>query len=370
LRGRRASGVGRRVGILVAILVANAAASPIDDLGADDPRPAIAAIERGPADADALFAAARACEDRLHDPARAAALYERIVHELPDARLAIPAGRRAEQLREQLGVHGEFAQQASALAELIATAGSASEDVITASADSLAHDAWPGAPDAELWLAEWLRGRGSYEAAQARYTDLARRWPGSPQAIEAARDAAGCALDARDWDRAERLARELPGGNPVEDAARAELLAAAKRGRSRDLFATAAWLALALAALVLLASLADAVLRGGRRWPSLRPPIEVMFLAPIAGVLAAVAFFTQRTIAPAVTRISLVGVSFAWLSGASLDLLRSRGRATRARSLVHVAACALGVLAIAYVTLVRDGLLDMLVETARNGPEP
>jgi hypothetical protein len=317
-----------------------------------------------------MFAAARACEDRLHDPARAAGLYERIVRELPDARLAIPAARRAEQLREQLGAHGEFAKQASALAELIATAGSASEDAIGSRADALAHDAWPGAPDAELWLAEWLRGRGRYDAAQARYAELARRWPGSPQAMEAARDAAGCALDARDWDRAERLAGELPGGNPVEDAARAELLAAAKRGRARDLFATAAWLALALASLVLLASLADAVLRGGRRWPSPRPPIEVMFLAPIAGVLAAVAFFTQRTIAPAVTRISLVGVALAWLSGASLDLLRARGRATRARSLVHIAACALGVLAIAYLALVRDGLLDMLVETAKNGPEP
>src|SRR5206468_10211992 len=108
----------------------------------------------------------------------------------------------------------------------------------------------------------------------------------------------------------------------------------------------------------------------GRRAPRARPPIEVMFLAPMAGVLVAVAFAAQRVIAPAVARITITGVALAWLSGAALDVLRTRGRATRARSLVHVAACVLGVLAIAYLSIVRDGLLDLVVETARYGPEP
>ncbi|HEU4616080.1 MAG TPA: hypothetical protein VFS15_28480, partial [Kofleriaceae bacterium] len=60
-------------------------------LETDDPTAlsqAIHAIETAPTTpglADVLFAAGRACEDRLHDPARALALYERIVRELPDA---------------------------------------------------------------------------------------------------------------------------------------------------------------------------------------------------------------------------------------------------------------------------------------------
>jgi hypothetical protein len=104
-------------------------------------------------------------------------------------------------------------------------------------------------------------------------------------------------------------------------------------------------------------------------WPRLRPPVEVWFLAPIAAVVVAIAFAAQRVIAPAVARITITGVALTWLSGAALDLLRSRGRTTRARSLVHAAACMLGILAIAYVSVVRDGLLDMLVETVKSGPD-
>src|SRR5688500_18481423 len=93
-------------------------------LATDDPAAlatAIAAIERAPATpelADVLFAAGRACEDRLHDPARALAIYERIVRELPDAGISIAAGRRIEQLA---GVR-EHAREAAELAALIAEA--------------------------------------------------------------------------------------------------------------------------------------------------------------------------------------------------------------------------------------------------------
>src|SRR5690606_22278549 len=104
------------------------AASAIDQLlrGLDTDVPeelseAVAAIERTPTSpelADVLFAAARACEDRLHDPPRALALYERILRELPDAGVAIAAERRAEQLQ---GAR-EHAREAKAFAELVADA--------------------------------------------------------------------------------------------------------------------------------------------------------------------------------------------------------------------------------------------------------
>ena len=353
--------VGPRVGLVLVLFAARASTAPIDDLAASDPRAvaaAVDAIEHGGNDPDALFAAARTCEERLHDPARALALYDRIAQQLPDARVAMPAQRRADVLRAQIGPHGEYAKAAADFSTLIADADTA-PDVVTR-AEALIGKPWPGAPDVELWLAEWLRGRGDYAAAQTHYAELARRWPASPQAIEGARDAAGCALDAHDWQLAERLARELPGGNPVEDAARGELIAAAKRGRLRQALVSGAWLMLALAGFVLLASLADAIARGGRRWPAARPPFEAMFFAPLAALLIGVAWLAQRTIAPAVTRISLVGLVLAWLSGAALDLLRARGRATRARSLVHVAACVLGVVAIAYISINHDNLIDLI----------
>ncbi|HEY0986530.1 MAG TPA: hypothetical protein VGD80_05725, partial [Kofleriaceae bacterium] len=135
----------------------------IDALGASDAAQverAVAAIERVAApdgDPDALFAAARACEDRLLDPGRAAAIYERIVGEHGAARVAAMAARRSAALRELIGPHGESAAQAAELARLIATADALPAEAVIERGEELAAAAWPGAPAAGLWLAEWLR---------------------------------------------------------------------------------------------------------------------------------------------------------------------------------------------------------------------
>jgi len=345
-------------------------ASLLAGLETDDPvalANAITAIERAPTTpglADVLFAAGRACEDRLHDPARALAIYERIVRELPDAGITIAAGRRITQLA---GVR-EHAQEAGELAQLVANADRLPRDEVVKRADALIAAPWPGAADAALWLADWLCRTSRFADAQPRYAQLLARWPGTQQSYLAQRNAAGCAIEAKDWARAEQLAAQLPALDEVDRAVRDDLLEAAARGRRREHLYTASWIGLLLAIGVLLASLADATLRGGRRRPALRPPIEVMFLAPVAAVVVAASFTAHRAIAPAVLRISVVGLALAWLSGAALDLLRVRGRAMRARSLVHVAACAIGVLAIGYIAMTRDGLLDMLAETVKFGP--
>ena len=95
-----------------------------------------------------------------------------------------------------------------------------------------------------------------------------------------------------------------------------------------------------LAFALLLGSLVEASLRGGLRRPAFAPPVEIWFLGPIALVLAGVAFTAHQAIAPAVLRISLAGIALAWLSGATLDLLRARGRRveSRARSIMSSAA--------------------------------
>jgi hypothetical protein len=349
------------------VLAGTFAQATPDDQGAI--AAAITQLEHSPADPDRLLAAARACEDKLDDPARALVLYERIVREAPDARAAVTASKRAAVLRGELGEHDEYATQASALAHLIADGEHLSQAELVARADALAAQRWPGAPEAELFVAEWMRARGQFSAAQARYAHVQAHWPGSPQAIDAARSAAGCAIDAHDWSLAERLARDLPAGDPLAAAARSEVLHMATRGRSRDRITTFAWAALALVFVALLASLGEAVRRGGWRWPRARPPVEVMFLAPIAAALLAIAFAAQRAIAPAIAWISAIGLGLAYLSGMTLDLLQLRGRAYRARSIIHVAACVVGVLAIAYIAITRDGLLDLLATTLRDGPE-
>lgn len=339
-------------------------------LETDDPialSKAITAIERAPTTpelADVLFAAGRACEDRLHEPARALAIYERIVRELPDAGISIAAGRRIEQLDDVRG----HAREARELAQLVADADRLPPAEVVRRAEALAAAAWPGASEAALWLADWSCRTAQFTEAQARYARVSARWPGSEQAQLAARNAASCAIDAGDWALADTLARRLPASDEIARAVREDVFLAVERGRFRDRLYSASWIGVLACLAALLASLAEAMLRGGFRRPALRPPVEVIFLAPIAAVVVAVSFTAHRLIAPAVLWISIAGVLLAWLSGAALDVARSRGRAVRARSVVHVLACAVGIVSIGYIAVVRDGLLDMLTETVKFGP--
>jgi hypothetical protein len=349
----------------------------LDALGAEDlhlVERAVAAIGQLPAsgaDPDLLFAAGRACEDKLLDPGRAAAIYDRVVAEHPTARVAIAAARRSAALRELAGPHGEGAAYAAELAQLIARADGQPAGAVIQRAERLAGAAWPGAPAAALWLADWLRRSGRFVEAQARYADLVARWPALPEARAALRGAAGCALDAHDWALAEALASRLPASDPASQAIRADLLAAAAREHRRARWYLAAWLAITIAFGTLLGSLLEAALRSppGTRWSALRPPMEIWFVGPVAAVLIGVAFTAHRLIAPAVATISLGGLALSWLSGAALERLRARGRSRRLRSIAHVVVCIAGIAGLGYVALTRDHLLDLLIETVRFGPE-
>lgn len=363
--------VGLRLGGLIALVLAAgiaAADAPIDGLATDDPKllaAAVSAIEAAPPDADALFGAARACEDRLLDPARALALYERILRELPDARVALAAARRAEQLRAEVGVRGEHAAEAAAFAQLVAAADTLALDDLAARADALAAKPWPGAADVALFAADVLRRRGAYTEAQARYAAAETRFP--TRRADALRGGVGAATDAHDWSTAERLIAALPVDREPDRLIRDSLRSDMRAGRRAHRLYIASWIGLLGAALVMLGSLVEACWRRGRR-PPLRPPSEVLFLAPVALVLTAIALASRAVVTPAVAQISAVGVGFAWLSGVTLDVLRASGRRIFARALVHVIACALAAGAIGYIAIVHSGIVELLAETVQAGP--
>ncbi|MDX2090477.1 MAG: hypothetical protein SFX73_21645 [Kofleriaceae bacterium] len=353
-----------------------AAADPlVDALATDDPRAlgdAVAAIERAPTTpdlADALYAAGRATEDRLLDPARALAIYERILRELPDERVATAAQRRAARLRGEVGPRGEHALFAAELAQVIADADQLPPEQIITRARALAQASWPRAPDAALWLGDYLRRHRRFAEARAEYAGVVARWPGTDHAVLGLRGGAINAIDAHDFDHAEELARLLPATAPADRILRDDLLGEIRTGRRRAFAYTASWVALFATVAGLLASLAEAMFRGGRRLPALRPPFEVLFLAPVAAVLIGVAYTGNLDVAPAVTMIALGGLGLAWLSGTTLDLVRARGRTVRLRALAHVVACLLAAVSIGYLALTHDGLIDLMIETFRSGPE-
>jgi len=359
---------------VVIALCGLAAADAVDALATDDPvalAAAVATIEHG-ADPDALYAAGRACEDKLHDPVRALALYDRVLHEFGTARVAAGAEQHADHLRAQIA--GGHAAEARAFSELIGGADHLPVADVLQRGDALAHAAWPGAAEASVWLAEWQRRRAIAHAlpfadADARFGGVISRFPGTPEALRAATGRAGTAIDARAWDRAEALIGALPATNPDEVAVRDDLRAALARGRFHARLYTGAWGGLVLAIFALLASLLETCVRGGLRRPALRPPFEIWFLGPVALVLAIASFTANQAIAPAVLRIAIAGIVLAWISGATLDLLRARGRRWRLRAALHIGLCAIGVCAIAYIAVTGNGLLDMLIETVKFGPD-
>ncbi|HET9987909.1 MAG TPA: hypothetical protein VFQ65_05300, partial [Kofleriaceae bacterium] len=93
----RAAITSSAAALLVVVCVGLAAAAPTA------PNDEVTAMERNAhADAAALYAAGRTCEDTLADPVRALALYDRLLREYPDASVALGAEHHAARLRAQL----------------------------------------------------------------------------------------------------------------------------------------------------------------------------------------------------------------------------------------------------------------------------
>jgi tetratricopeptide (TPR) repeat protein len=349
----------------------------VERLGATsraDVERAVADIERAPATTpyldEAMREAARACEDVLADPARALALYDRILAEFPNGSASRVARVRARLLRDRVGTGNVHAKEAAALAALVTSADDTPVDEVIRRAEALAALDWPGAPDAAFFLAEWLQRTGRLDAAQRRYLAIETRWPGTPQALAARRGGASVAIMAHAWSRAEELARALPVADEADRVLKEELLQRIERGRRLDFWYWVSWILLVGCLLGLFASLADAALRGGWRRPSLKPPVEVLFLLPISAVLVGVALTTHVAIAPAVFALTAGGLVLAWISGITLELLRAHRRAIGMRAAINVALCLVSVIALVYIVLTHDDLLDMMIETIQFGPDP
>ncbi len=99
-----------------------------------------------------------------------------------------------------------------------------------------------------------------------------------------------------------------------------------------------------------------------------RPPTEAWFLAPLALLLAIVAWSGNPLVARAVRWIGLAGVALAWLSGCVLEVARTRGPLGARRIVIHTLLVLVAAVAAAYLVVDGLGLLNLLGETWRGGP--
>ena len=126
---------------------------------------------------------------------------------------------------------------------------------------------------------------------------------------------------------------------------------------------------LLLVALIALRRDVGSAASAGRRL--VRPPIEVVFLVPLAALLIIVGYRGNPLVAHAVRDIALGGLVIAWFSGALLEATRARhGRVPVRRAVIHAVVAVVAVAALAYLALDRDRLLDLVGETWRGGVGP
>jgi len=321
---------------------------------------------------EALFAAGEIYEEKLADPARALALYGELGRRYPDNRRTLAASRRASALVEQTGssAEGLAAQQRFLAIRQGYAARSEAESFAMAEALVRDHPDWPGAPAVALWLAGLDARAGRYEAALRRYLAAAERYAAPEARFDALRGAGDMALALHRFDEAERHYRALdPRGDPGRAAAIADALTGIREARGRWHWLWLSLIASTAGFLALIVSLAAGRPRASLRalWP---PPSEVLYLAPVAVVLSAVAYTDYPGLGPAVTAVSAGGVAATWLSGAGLTRWRRLGaRPRRALAIGHALAAGLAILGLVYAALYAADLLDAVVDTLRHGPE-
>lgn len=317
------------------------------------------------------------------------------------ARLAERAGdfTRARYALEQViavGTDDQLVRRARAtLARLSSMTAGGQWDAVAKEHERLVTEIFGGDdPRAELRALEALvNAHPTYPRANAIRGALARGWEQEGDATTALRwyraaASAGLAdpgrrshlelvralLRADELDAAEveigALARGGPSAGSVDSAGLRAMQTQLATARQRAWLRRGLWGVIALlilAAIVALRRDVGTLAVAGRRL--VRPPLEAVFLVPLAALLIIVAYRGNPLVAHAVRDIAIGGILIAWISGALLEATRARhGHIPIRRAVVHVLLALLAVGAMTYLALDRDHLLDLVTETWRGGP--
>ncbi|HET9992253.1 MAG TPA: hypothetical protein VFQ65_27165, partial [Kofleriaceae bacterium] len=310
--------------------------------------------------ADAWSEAAGAAE-RAGDLARARRDYEHALELAGDDTFARRVRGDLARLAQRTGDTGAFAAVAAAHERLVAriqASGDPKPALRELGALIDANPGYPRAATAMLALAAGWERDGAFATARAwlvRARSAAS--PGEHERVFS--EAARFAIRAHEFGEAEALIAEL--GDRQNAGELAETLATARWRRDLRGGLWGLLVAIAVAAIVLLRRDAGSWRAAARRL--VRPPTEVAFLAPIAVVIGLVAATGNPLVARAVRAILGVGVAVAWLSG----VLLARPVSGR-RALAHAVVAIVAVAAAGYLAIDHDRMIDLVVETLRNGP--
>lgn len=317
---------------------------------------------------EALFEAAQISEEQLKDPEAARRLYGELKDRYPRSRLLRRAQNRFDDLSMGLRSGPAALVEFNDISATFRTAGlprtvERLQRLLREHADFAFKDR------ALYLLGTALRDSGKWDQAEATLAGLFTTLPQSPFAPRAKQALAEILVMRGDYGRARALFAELAayGGPLWTEAAGEGLRIVEVRGRRRLLQRASA----ALLSLFLLAAL----VRGRRRlWP---PPFEVYYYVPVAAFLVLVGLLAGGGgMSGAALALCGIGTVLVWLGGAAARADAERGRRTPLAGARRAAALCLGTLlrglavaAACYLVLYHGGLIDVILETLRSGPE-
>jgi tetratricopeptide (TPR) repeat protein len=314
---------------------------------------------------DELFVAARTVQDHFNDPLRALRLYERIIAEYPNSRLALAASRRAAILQNVTDGGAVNVAYAQAFVSLQQASDSLDSADVFQRGETLVHAIWPGAGDVSLWLGEYAQRRGLLAKARDYFAYTRKHWPSGRQNAIALHAQASVSVEMQDYDAALVLAAAMDVTDGADAVLQQGIISDARRGLRFRWWLTPAVAAVIGSLLVLLGSWWSARRRVsvGLR-ASLMPTLEVWFLAPVLALFTVASLTANVAIAPAVGLVSGYGLIAAWLAGIAFrQALATSARPPRGRAAIHCVACIIGTAGIIYVALMRQGLLISMMET-------
>lgn len=318
---------------------------------------------------EALFEAAQLYEEQLGEPEKARMLYRTLVEQYPASRLLRRAQHRLAQLETGLRTGAAPLQQ---FQQILRTTTEASPPRIAALRALLAAQPDFALADQALYLLGGAELRaGDAGAAAATFAALYRRFPASEWAAQARKTEAEAHLSGRRFAAARASYQALARfSGPLWPETAAEGLETTQRLARQWL---ASLVAAAIAALVFVVG----VLRGRYAlWP---PPLEVKYFAPVAAFFVALGIGVQGgSLAPPIVSLGFGGLLLCWLSAALLRQAAEERAAAETPpgrlatvlgftwgALWRIAAAA----ALAYLIVYHHGLIDLVTETLKNGPD-
>ena len=98
-----------------------------------------------------------------------------------------------------------------------------------------------------------------------------------------------------------------------------------------------------------------------------RPPVEAVFMFPIAALVSGVAATGNPLVARAIITITVAGFAISWTSGVLIDSARECALLSRRRLALHLFVVALAVAGIVFLAVEQGNVLRLLAETWRGG---